>query len=149
MDRVSLAVLESTVGDAQKEVFIDITRSGTLSNNITVILGAREVLGAVNAAICKRLICPSCTHLTQSFFVSLTLSATEHFTETRQEVMLPAGVSVVTVPIALGQANLSPGETKVFEVYLGPAPGAFVSPITFTNVTIIHEGKGLLLCLHA
>ena len=54
--------------------------------------------------------------------------------------MLPAGVSVVTVPIALGQANLSAGENKTFEVNLGPAPGAFVFPTAFINITVTHEG---------
>ena len=39
--------------------------------------------------------------------------------------------------VALGPDNIIPGEAKAFQVYLGPAPGTFVSPTAQANVTII------------
>ena len=46
----------------------------------------------------------------------------------------------MTQTVALGPDDNIPGEAKVFEVYLGPAPGAFVSPTAQANVTISDSG---------
>lgn len=54
----------------------------------------------------------------------------------RTSVLLPAGDSSMTLAVALRPGNILPGESKVFQVYLGPAPGAFVSPTAQANVTI-------------
>ena len=70
-------------------------------------------------------------------------TAGEDFTEARREVLLPAGVSSVTQTVALGPDNIFEGEAKVFQVYLGPAPGAFVSPTAQANVTIIDPDSPL------
>ena len=68
--------------------------------------------------------------------VTTTSTAGEDFTEMRAPVLLPAGASSVTVPVALGPDDIFPGGNKVFQVYLGPAPGAFVSPTAQAVVTI-------------
>ena len=57
----------------------------------------------------------------------------EDFIQLAQELTLPSGESQVTVSVSLEPDS---GGNKVFEVYLGPAPGAFVTPIAFANVTI-------------
>ena len=47
----------------------------------------------------------------------------------------------MTQIVALGPDNNIPGEDKVFEVYLGPAPGAFVSPTAQAYVIISDSGE--------
>ena len=54
------------------------------------------------------------------------------------DVFFPAQVASVDVEVPLRQDDIFPGEDKVFEVYLGASPGVFVSPIAYTNVTIIN-----------
>ena len=53
------------------------------------------------------------------------------------EVLLPAQVDTVIVPVSLGPDDIFPGNDTVFEVYLGAAMGVFVSPIAYANITII------------
>ena len=72
-----------------------------------------------------------------------THAAIEDFTEMREEVVLSPGQSLVTVAVLLGQDDIFPGDNKVFEVYLGPAHDAFVSPTAFANVTIIDNDPDL------
>ena len=49
----------------------------------------------------------------------------------------------MTQTVALGPDNIFAGEAKVFQVYLGPAPGAFVSPTAQADVTIIDPDSPL------
>ena len=52
------------------------------------------------------------------------------------DIIYPAKVDAYVVEIQLGPDDILPSEDKVFEVYLGAAPGTFLSPITYANVTI-------------
>ena len=52
------------------------------------------------------------------------------------DIIYPAKVDAYVIEIQLGPDDILPGEDKVFEVYLGAAPGTFLSPITYVNVTI-------------
>ncbi|CAI8020180.1 Adhesion G-protein coupled receptor V1, partial [Geodia barretti] len=113
LDTVSLSASEYSVEEGSGEVVISISRTGDLLDDITVLFAAGEIPRATSAAI-----------------------AGEDFTEARRAVLLPAGMTSVTQTVALGPDNIFPGEAKVFEVYLGPAPGAFVSPTALANVTI-------------
>ena len=56
--------------------------------------------------------------------------------ELEMDVLIPAQIDSVVVEIQLGPDDILLGEDKVFEVYLGAAPGTFLSPITYTIVTI-------------
>ena len=66
-----------------------------------------------------------------------THTAGEDFMEVEMDVFFPPQVASVDVEVPLGLDDIFPGEDKVFEVYLGPSPGVFVSPTAYTNVTII------------
>ena len=74
---------------------------------------------------------------------TLTHIGDEDFTQLDLELTLPAGEAQLTVPVSLGPDNIFPGPSKEFEVYLGPAPGAFVSPTAFANVTITDNDPDL------
>ena len=66
-----------------------------------------------------------------------THAAGEDFMEVEMDIFFPPQVASVDVEVPLGLDDIFPGEDKVFEVYLGPSPGVFVSPTAYTNVTII------------
>ena len=65
-----------------------------------------------------------------------THAANEDYMELEMDVLIPAQIDSAVVEIQLGPDDILPGEDKVFEVYLGAAPGTFLSPITYTIVTI-------------
>ena len=68
--------------------------------------------------------------------------AGEDFAAVRAVVLLPAGESSVTQTVALLDLNaIIPEDGNMFEVYLGPAPGAFVFPIAQANVTILSSSS--------
>ena len=43
------------------------------------------------------------------------------------DIIYPAKVDAYVVEIQLGPDDILPGEDKVFEVYLGAAPGTYIS----------------------
>ena len=59
------------------------------------------------------------------------------FKEVETDVVFPAQTNSINVSITLGPDDIFPGEDKVFEVYLGPAPGTYISPTAHVTVIIV------------
>ena len=62
------------------------------------------------------------------------------YVELVTDITIPAQMDSYVVEIQLGPDDILPGEDKVFEVYLGAAPGTFLSPITYADITIMDPG---------
>jgi hypothetical protein len=114
LDRVSLSesAYMYTATEGSDAAIITITRSGNLLDNVNISFRAYEIREAVNAA-----------------------RAGEDFIPVYTSILFPAGEASVIVSVPLGPYNIFP-ENKLFEVYLGPSLGVFVSPIAYANVTI-------------
>ena len=59
------------------------------------------------------------------------------FRELEMDVVFPAQTDSIVIGIPLGPDDIFPGENKVFEAYLGPSPGTFISPIAHVMVLIV------------
>ena len=86
--------------------------------------------------------------------INVPFAAGVDFHEVKEDVTFPAQTESINVSITLGPNDIFPGEDKVFEVYVGPTPGTYVSPTAYVTVIIVDPdpelpGKALpCTCTH-
>ena len=63
--------------------------------------------------------------------------------EMEMDILFPSQQESVVVEVELAEDDIFPEDDKVFEVYIGATPGAFVSPNAHVNVTILNDDPPL------
>ena len=148
VDEVTLEQGEYSVREEDEVLSVQLFRLGDLSRTTSVLLRSRT-LNTPNAA--QGIDCHSFCLLLPPFLTpspsrplfSLPSTVEIDYSEFSEIITFEPQQSIVQVNVILSEDDVFPEPDKVFELFLSPSEGVFITPFAAATVTIINQDPDL------